>query len=170
MDLSSLQKNLETITLNEQTNYRLMEIGKIKDYFEAEQRHQQLLTNRLSRSITCFDYTDNILTAFLTVFSGTNIFAHVKTKKSLLGLITSVFSLVFCLGSGVVKKLLHETQKKKKKYKKLLIYLAKNKLDCIEILSKSVEDEIIDHNEFTAIINKEKKTMTVRKMKWVKAN
>ena len=33
MDLSSLPTNLETTTLNEQTNYRLMEIGKIKDYF-----------------------------------------------------------------------------------------------------------------------------------------
>ena len=28
--------NLETISLNEQTNYRLIEIGKIKDYFESE--------------------------------------------------------------------------------------------------------------------------------------
>ena len=28
-----------------------------------------------------FDYTDKILTVFLTVFSGTNIFAHVKTKN-----------------------------------------------------------------------------------------
>ena len=80
-------------------------------------------------------------------------------------MITSVFSLVFCLGSGVVKKLLHETQKKKEKHNKLL-YLAKNKLDCIEMLvSKSVEDGIIDHNEFAAIINEKKKTMTVRKMK-----
>ena len=33
MDLSNLPTNLETITLNEQTNYRLIEIGKIKDYF-----------------------------------------------------------------------------------------------------------------------------------------
>ena len=32
MDLSSLPNDLKTITLNEQTNYRLIEIGKIKDY------------------------------------------------------------------------------------------------------------------------------------------
>ena len=31
--LDLIPTNLETITLNEQTNYRLMEIGKIKDYF-----------------------------------------------------------------------------------------------------------------------------------------
>ena len=28
--------NLETITLDEQTNYRLIEISKIKDYFNNE--------------------------------------------------------------------------------------------------------------------------------------
>ena len=28
--------SIETISLNKQTNYRLMEIGKIKDYFDQE--------------------------------------------------------------------------------------------------------------------------------------
>ena len=46
MDLTST--NLETITLNEQTNYRLMEIGKIKDYFNQEIKYQQVLTSKLS--------------------------------------------------------------------------------------------------------------------------
>ena len=32
--------NLEKITLNEQTNYKLMEIGKIKDYFNQEIQYQ----------------------------------------------------------------------------------------------------------------------------------
>ena len=31
-----LPTNLEMITLNEQTNYRLIEISKIKDYFGSE--------------------------------------------------------------------------------------------------------------------------------------
>ena len=71
-------------------------------------------------------------------------------------MITSVFSLLFCLSSRVVKKLQQETKRKKKKHNKLL-YLAKNNLDCIEMLiSKSVEDGIIGHNEFTEIV-KEKK-------------
>ena len=71
--------NLETITLNEQTNYRLIEISKVKESFETEIKDQELLTKKLSKYITCFDYADKILTVFLTVFSGTNIFAHVKT-------------------------------------------------------------------------------------------
>ena len=81
MNESKIPTNLETISLNEQTNYRLIEIGKIKDYFDQEIKDQELLTNRLSKYITCFDYTGKILTVFLTVFSGTNIFSHAKDKK-----------------------------------------------------------------------------------------
>ena len=156
MNKLKIQANLDTISLNEQTNYRLMEIGKIKDYLEQEIKYQQLLACKLSKYLTGFDYADKILTVFLTVFSGTKIFAHVKGEKQLLRLITSVFSLLFCLSSGVVKKLQQETKTRKKKHNKLL-YLAKNKLDCVEMLvSKSVMDGIIDHNEFLAIM-KEKK-------------
>ena len=103
-----------------------------------------------------FDYPDKILTVFLTVFSGMNVFAHAIGRKQLLGLISSILSLLFCLSSGVVKKLQQETKSRRKKHNKLL-YLAKNKLDCVEVLvSKSVMDGIIDHNEFLAIM-KEKK-------------
>ena len=59
MILTNLPNNLETITLNEQTNYRLMEIGKIKDYF-----NQENLANKLSKYLTCFNYADKILTVF----------------------------------------------------------------------------------------------------------
>ena len=69
---------------------------------------------------------------------------------------SSVFSLLFCLSSGIIKKLHQETKIRKKKHNRLL-HLAENKLDCIEMLvSKSVMDGIIDHNEFSAIIKEEK--------------
>ena len=69
---------------------------------------------------------------------------------------SSVFSLLFCLSSGIIKKLHQETKIRKQNYNRLL-YLAENKLDCIEMLvSKSVMDGIIDHNEFSAIIKEEK--------------
>ena len=129
-----------------------MEIGKIKDYLDQEIKYKQLLTSKLGKYLTSFDYADKILTVFLTVFSGTNIFTHVRGRKKLLGLITSVFSLSFCLSSGVVKKLQQETKTRKKKRNRLF-YLAKNNLDCVEMLvSKSVMDGIIDHNEFVAIM------------------
>ena len=103
-----------------------MEIGKIKDYLEQEIKYQHGLTSKLSKYLTGFNYADKILTVFLTVFSETNIFAHVKGEKQLLGLITSVFSLFFCLSSGVVKKLQQETKTRKKNTTNYCIWLKTN--------------------------------------------
>ena len=114
MNELKIPTNLETILLNEQTNYRLIEIGKIKDYLEQEIKYQQGLTSKLSKYLSSFDYADKILTIFSTVFSGTNIFAHVRGRKQLLGLISSIFSLLFCLSSGAAKNY-NEKQKQKRK-------------------------------------------------------
>ena len=103
-----------------------MEKGKIKDYLELEIKYQQGLTSKLRKYLTGFDYADKILPVFLTVFSRINIFAHVKGEKQLLGLITSVFSLLFCLSSAVVKKLQPETKTRNKKHSKLYIWLKTN--------------------------------------------
>ena len=144
--------SLKTITLNEQNNYRLIEIGKIKYYFNQEIQYQQNLTSKLSKYLICLDYLDKISIVFLTVFSGTNIFTHVKGKKLLLGLFSSVFSLVSSLSSGIIKKLHQETKLRKKKHNKFL-YLAKNSLDCVQILiSNSIKDGVIDHNESLTIL------------------
>ena len=98
---------METVNLNtkyspeykvfpeDQSNYRLNEISKIKDYFNDEIKYQQSLISKLSKYLTILDILNNILTVFLTVFSGANIFAHVKKKKKLISLIASIFSLLF---------------------------------------------------------------------------
>ena len=124
MNELKIAANLETITLDEQTNYRLMKIGKIKDYVESEIQYQQSLTTKLGKYLTAFDYTNKILTMILTVISSTNISAHVKTDEKLVGLITFVFSLITSLLFGVVIKLKEETKLRKKKHNRLL-YLAK---------------------------------------------
>ena len=130
--------------------------SKIKDYFNEVIQYQQFLTNKLSKYLTVFDYSNKILTAVLTVFSGTNIFSNVKNKQ-LLSLITSAFSLSFSLTFGIITKLQQETKLKKKKHNKLL-YLAKNKLDCIEMLiSNSIKDGIISNDEFLEILKEKKR-------------
>ena len=71
-----------------------------------------------------------------------------------------MFSLLFSLFFGIVIKLKQETNLKKKKPNRLL-YLAKSKLDCIEMLiSNSTKDGIINHGEFLEIL-KEKSSMIV---------
>ena len=165
MNELKIPTNLEIISLNEQTDYRLIEIGKIKDYFDQETKEQQILIKKLSKYITGFDYTGKILAVFLTVFSGTNIFKHSKDKKRLLGLITSAFSLYFCLGSGIFLKVLHKTKIRKKKKHNKLLYLANDKLGCVEMLvSQAIINQIISHDEFKAIMNGKKKTMTCKKL------
>ena len=145
-----------------------MEIGKIKDYFEQDTQYQQSLTTKLGKYLAVFDYTNKILTVILTFFSSTNPFAHVKTDKKLVGLITSVSSLIIFLLFGVAIKLKEETKLRKKKHDRLL-YLAKNKLDYVEMLiSNSTKDGVIDHDEFLDIIG-EKKSMILRKVKVIKS-
>ena len=56
-------------------------MSKIEDYFNEEIKYQQSLTNKLSKYLTILDILSKILTVVLTVFSSTNIFAHVKKKK-----------------------------------------------------------------------------------------
>ena len=124
------KQKMEIINLEDQSNYRLNEISKIKDYFNEEILYQQSLTNKLNKYLTVFDILNIILTVFLTVFSSTNIFAQIKNKKKVLGLITSIFSLIFSLIFGIIIKLKQEIKIKKKKHNKFF-YSAKNKLDCI---------------------------------------
>ena len=70
-----------------------MKISKFKDYFDQEIKYEQLLPRKLTKHLTGFYYADKILTVFVTVFTVTNIFAHAKGEKQLLGLITAVFFL-----------------------------------------------------------------------------
>ena len=61
---------METIKLEDQSNYRLNEVSKVKDYFNEERQYQQSLTNKLSKYLTVFDCSNKILTVVLTVLSG----------------------------------------------------------------------------------------------------
>ena len=118
-----MSTNIETITLNEQTNYRLNEIDKVKDYLECEIKERELVIKKLRKYITGFDSADKILTVFLTVFSSVSIFSDIKTKKHT-GLISSVPTLFFSLITAIIKKSFYETKQRKKKHSKVL-YLSK---------------------------------------------
>ena len=146
---------MEIINLEDRSNYRLSEISQMKNYFDEEIQYQQSLANKFRKYLTVFDYSNQILTVFLTVFSGNNMFSNVNNKQ-LLGLITSVFSLSFSLSLGIIIKLQQETKLRKKKHNKSL-YLAKNNLDCIDVLiSNSIKDGIISHDKVLEIL-KEKR-------------
>ena len=60
------------------------------------------------------------------------------------------------LTTGIIKKLLKETRKKKKKHS--IIMLAKSKLNSIEtLMSQALIDLDISHEEFKTIVNEKEK-------------
>ena len=54
--------------LEDQSNYRLNEISKIKGYFNDEIQYQQFLTNKPSKYLTVFNYSNKIYCIFDSFF------------------------------------------------------------------------------------------------------
>ena len=73
-------------------------------------------------------------------------------------------TLFFSVTTGIVKKLLNITRKKKKKHNRILM-LAKTKLNSIEILVLQVLiDMEISHEEFIAILKEKDKYEKIEKI------
>ena len=73
------------------------------------------------------------------------------------GVISAGLTIVFSLTTGIIKKLLKETRKKKKKHSKIIM-LAKSKLNSIEtLMSQVLIDLEISHEEFKTIVNEKEK-------------
>ena len=73
------------------------------------------------------------------------------------GIASASFTLIFSLTTGIVKKLLNITRKKKKKHDKILM-LAKSKLNSIDtLISQALIDMDISHEEFIRILKEKDK-------------
>ena len=80
------------------------------------------------------------------------------------GMASASLTLFFSVTTGIVKKLLNITRKKKKKHNRILM-LAKNKLNSIEILVLQVLiDMEISHEEFIAVLKEKDKYEKIEKI------
>ena len=117
--------NLE---LNDLTKFRLNEINNIKDYL-----------NKLFITLSAS-------------FGTLSIASHATVVGIPAGISGASLTLIFTVTTGVVKKLLDITRKKKKKHNKI-IALARSKLNIIEtLISQALIDFDISHEEFSKII------------------
>ena len=90
-------------------------------------------------------------------FGSLSIASHVTVVGIPVGIAGASLTLVFTACTGVVKKLLSVTRKKKKKHNKIMV-LASVKLNAIEtLLSGALSDFDISHEEFTKIIDEKVK-------------
>ena len=134
------------------TKFRLNEINKIKDYLNSEITERKDIIKKISKYILAFDYADKLFIT-LSASSGTlNIVLHVTIVGIPVGIAGASLTVIFTVTTGIVKKLLNITRKKKKKHNKI-IALARSKLNIIEtLISQSLIDFEISHEEFSKII------------------
>ena len=140
------------LELNDLTKFRLDEINKIKDYFNAEIKERKDIVKKISKYIVAFDYADKLFMTLSTSFGTLSIVSHATVVGIPVGIAGASLTLTFTVTTGVVKKILNITRKKKKKHNKIII-LARNKLNIIEtLISQALIDFDISHEEFSKII------------------
>ena len=141
--------NLE---INDLPKFRLDEINKTKDYLNAEIKERKDIVKKNSKYIVAFDYADKLFITLSTSFGTLSIVSHATVVGIPGGIAGPSLTVIFTITTGVVKKILNITRKKKKKHNKI-ITLAKNKLNIIEtLISQALIDFDISHEEFSKII------------------
>ena len=141
--------NLE---LNDLTKFRLDEINKIKDYLNAEIKERKDIVKKIRKYIVAFDYADKLFITLSASFGTLSIVSNAVVVGIPVGIAGASLIVIFTITTGVVKKILNITRKKKKKHNKI-ITLAKNKLNIIEtLISQALIDFDISHEEFSKII------------------
>ena len=143
---------INEINLPGQAKFWLSEIIDIESYFDQKINQRKLCSKKLSKYVTAFEYIDNILIVLSTTSSGVCIILSVSVAAAPVRIASASFTLIFSLITGIIKILLSKTRNKKKKHDKILM-LAKSKLDSTETLvSQTLIDMEISHEEFNAII------------------
>ena len=104
-----------------------------------------------------FDYIDKILIDLSATTSGVSIISFTSTIDKSVGIVSASFTLIFSLTTGIIKKLLNMTIKKRKKHDQLLM-LAESKFNCIEtLISQALGDLDISHKKFITILKEKNK-------------
>ena len=143
---------INEINLSGQAKFWLSEIIDIESYFDQKINQRKLCSKKLSKYVTAFEYIDNILIVLSATSSGVCIILSVSVAAAPVRIASASFTLIFSLITGIIKILLSKTRNKKKKHDKILM-LAKSKLDSTETLvSQTLIDMEISHEEFNAII------------------
>ena len=144
---------IDKTNLPEQTKFRLDEISKIENYFIKEINQRKLCSQKLNKYVTTFDYVEKILFVLSATTGGVSLISFTGIIGAPVGIASAIFTLIFSLKTGIVKKLLNITRKKKKKKHDKILMLAKSKLNSIDtLISQSLIDMDISHEEFITIL------------------
>ena len=153
MELDTLDYVIGTSKTSELTKYRLNEIDKIKNYFNAEINERKAIVKKISKYTVVFHIADKIFITLSASFGTLSVMSYATVVGIPVGIAGISLTLIFTVTTGIIKNLLNIARKKKKKQNKI-ISLAKNKLNNIEaLLSQALTDFDVNHDEFSKILD-----------------
>ena len=128
MNKSNSIEAIDRTDLSEQTKFRLDEISKIENYFIKEINQRKSCSKKLSKYVAVFDYIDKILIVLSATIGGVSICSFTGIVCAPVGIANASFTLIFSLTTGITKKLLNITRKKRKSMIKFLCWLKVNSI------------------------------------------
>ena len=130
---------------------------KIENCFINEINEKESFSKKLNKYVTIFDCIDKLLIVLSETSSSVSVISFTSTIDVPVGIVSASFTLIFSITTGIIKKLLSTTIKKKKKHDQIL-KLAKSKYDSIEaLISQALNDIEVSHKEFITILNEKNK-------------
>ena len=145
MTKSNSIEAIDRTNVTEQTKSRLDETSKIKNYFHEKSNQRKSCSKKLSKYVAAFDPIDKILIVLSATTGGVRICSFTSVVAAPVEIASAIFTLIFSLTTGIVKKLLSTVRNKKKKHEKIFM-LAKSKLNSIEtLISQALIDMEISH-------------------------
>ena len=113
-DCNSIE-TIDKTNLTNQTKFRLDEISKIENYFIEEINQRKSCSKKLSKYVAAFYYIDKILIVLSAITGGVSICSFTTIVGAPIGIASASLTLFFSLATGITKKLLNITRKKKEK-------------------------------------------------------
>ena len=106
---------IDKANLTDRTKYRLNEITKNEHYFIEEINQRKSCIKKLSKYFATFDYIDKILIVLSATSGAVSIVSFTSIVGMPVGIASQSFTWIFSLTTGMIKKLLSITRKKKEK-------------------------------------------------------
>ena len=103
IECNSIEHNsIDTSNLNNQ-QFRLNKISEIEDYFIAEIKERELMSKKLSKYISFFDYFDKSLIVLSVTSGGVSIASFATAIGTPIGTTSTSLSFVYRTSKKVIK-------------------------------------------------------------------
>ena len=109
MNKSNSIEAIDKTNLTNQTS----KISKIGNYFIEEINQRKSCSKKLNKYVAVFDYIDQALIVLSATSGGVSIISFTCIVRAPVGIASASLTLFFSLTTGIVKKLLNITRKKK---------------------------------------------------------